>query len=105
MGERTMARSLAAGHYTLIMAIESASRPDSWYRICQDRTSGELSCDCPSWTFARSQRACKHTSLALQLLTPPASLLARPPRITPLTHPYIAATQRQWPGLGGTWSV
>ncbi len=106
-----MARSLAAGHYSLVMAIESASRPDSWYRICQDRATFELSCDCPSWTFARSQRVCKHTSLAQLLLTSTASpsapghTAARPPVIAPLTHPYVAATHQQWPGLGGTWSV
>jgi len=88
------------------MAIESSSRPDSWYRICQDRATGELSCDCPSWTFAQNnQRACKHTALAQVLLAPSTTPRAHVPQIAPLNHPYVAAATRQWPGLGGTWSV
>src|SRR6266700_5694968 len=52
-----MTRSLANGDYSLVMAIESASRPDSWYRVLADRQTGALSCDCPPWTFKQGQDA------------------------------------------------
>jgi hypothetical protein len=98
-----MARSLAAGHYSLLMAIESSSRPDSWYRICQDRNSSELSCDCPSWIYSGSQRSCKHTRIAQLLLMPASSTTNSALAVT--GHPFIDATREQWPGLGGTWSI
>src|SRR5258708_18758638 len=64
--EPGMPRSLAHGDYRLMMAVESASRANSWYRVLIDHQSGQLSCDCPSWTFrhdARSpgvERSCTH---------------------------------------------
>ena len=48
-----MPRSLVNGDYTLVMAIESASRTNSWYRVLADRRTGNLSCDCPAWTVRR----------------------------------------------------
>jgi len=48
-----MTRSLANGDYSLVMAVESSSQPDSWYRVLADRNTGMLSCDCPPWTVRR----------------------------------------------------
>jgi len=39
-----MPRSLANGDYRLVMAVESSSRPDSWYRVLADLHTGALSC-------------------------------------------------------------
>jgi hypothetical protein len=46
-----MPRSLANGDYSLVMAIESTSRANSWYRVLAERRTWNLSCDCPAWTF------------------------------------------------------
>src|SRR4030088_1930259 len=76
-----MPRSLANGDYSLVMAIESASRANSWYRVLADRQSGNLSCDCPSWTFKQdggTTRSCKHTSIAQTLVTTPQAQGLRP---------------------------
>jgi hypothetical protein len=130
-----MPRSLANGDYSLVMAIESASRANSWYRVLADRQSGNLSCDCPSWTFKQDDgtaRSCKHTRMAQTLVTaPPQTQRVRPvlentwQQITQILgigptqdiitrirrgaateeHPLISATRQQWPGLGGQWSI
>lgn len=109
-----MPRSLARGDYRLLMAIESASRPNAWYRILIDPRTNALSCDCPAWTFAQrgGTRACKHTDLASLLLTASAAAPAgaartpaqrRAARIT--EHPLVAATRQQWAGLAGAWAI
>ncbi len=112
-----MPRSLAHGDYSLLVAVESSSRPDSWYRVLADRQNGALSCDCPPWTFNHQQdaaghRSCQHTDIGMLLTgaaptpTPlPARARTRPNAHTAATHPLIAATQEQWPGLRGTWSI
>lgn len=105
-----MPRSLANGDYSLVMAIESASRANRWYRVLVDRLTGALSCDCASWTFRQDggeTRSCKHTRLAQLLLTAvsPVPLLARAIDHVTRTDLLIQETQRQWPGLGGTWTI
>lgn len=120
-----MPRSLANGNYSLVMAIESSSRANSWYRVLADRQTGNLSCDCPVWIYRQEgdeARACKHTRLA-QLLArtqgqgPVANLnsvqqhVTNTPTPIPGTlqvagnDPLIQATRQQWPGLGGHWSL
>lgn len=105
-----MPRSLVHGDYSLIMAIESASRANSWYRVLADRQTGNLSCDCPVWTFRQDGgqiRSCKHTRLA-QLLngTPQLGVaIARARGTAAETNLLIQATRQQWPGLGGKWSI
>ncbi len=111
-----MPRSLANGDYRLLMAIESSSRPNSWYRVLIDPRTNALSCDCPAWTFAArggTVRECKHTDLALLLLQTQAQTPAAPAR-TPLNnstarttpeHPLVTATKQQWLGLNGTWTI
>ncbi len=109
-----MPRSLANGDYRLLMAIESASHANTWYRILIDPRTNALSCDCPAWTFAQrgTRRECKHTDLALLLLTGPATTpastagvraSARTVRVA--EHPLVSATRQQWPGLAGVWSI
>ncbi len=113
-----MPRSFANGDYSLLLAVESSSRPDSWYRVLADRSSGALSCDCPPWTFnhqhdAAGQRSCQHTEVGslLSSATPtPLPARARPRAgagraCAAAAHPLIAATQEQWPGLRGAWSI
>lgn len=119
-----MARSLQNGDYRLILAVESASRPDSWYRVCADVRTGALSCDCPRWIFARRgevQRGCKHTEWVATLLAQQAAhdrfSLPQAPRWqrmlarlgggarTATDDPLVLAAQTQWPGLTGTWQV
>jgi hypothetical protein len=76
-----MPRSLANGDYSLVIAVESSSRRDSWYRILADRHTGALSCDCPPWAFKQdaqataSGRSCNHTRMAQQLsrVVPPST--------------------------------
>jgi hypothetical protein len=113
-----MPRSLAHGDYRLIMAVESASRANSWYRVLVDPRSGQLSCDCPAWTFrqggqvAGAGRSCKHTHLAQPLLQHTGGIDARfagPPverasGAATETNQLVQATRQQWPGLGGRWS-
>jgi hypothetical protein len=100
-----MTRSLARGDYSLLMAVESASRPDSWYRVLTDRRTGALSCDCPPWTFNHDQRTCTHSELGARLVgtggNRPGDRAAAPSAVSPL----ITATQQQWPGLQGVWSI
>lgn len=109
-----MPRSLANGDYSLLMAVESSSRADSWYRVLGDRVSGRFSCDCPPWTFKQDpeasddERSCQHTRFCVQLAMQPASgmraqVATFPVGFNPLM--LIDATQRQWPGLQGQWSV
>ncbi len=109
-----MPRSLANGDYSLVMAVESSSRADSWYRVLADRQTGALSCDCPHWTFKQdvqartSGRSCHHTRMVQQLSrVAPASTAthtqAFPQGMDPAAM--ISATQQQWPGLRGEWSI
>jgi hypothetical protein len=106
-----MPRSLANGDYSLVMAIESASRANSWYRVLTDRRTGHLSCDCPAWTFRQdgdTARSCKHTRLAQLLLNvqnQPGMPVERASGAAAETHPLVQATRQQWPGLGGRWSI
>jgi hypothetical protein len=105
-----MPRSLANGDYSLVIAIESASRANSWYRVLTDRHTGNLSCDCPAWTFRQDgglARACKHTRLAQQLMgaQQPGTPVARASGPAAETNQLIQATCQQWPGLGGRWGI
>ena len=112
-----MPRSLAGGDYRLLMAVESSSRPGAWYRICADRRDHSLSCDCPRWTFnGNGNRSCSHTELARLLTSQPATPRPQPGLLARLwnnllgiraisTDAVIAATQTQWPGLQGAWSM
>lgn len=111
-----MPRSLANGDYRLVMAIESASRANSWYRVLVDRQSGILSCDCPSWTFRQggsTVRSCKHTQITQRLINAPGqvnvqragTLLEQARGAAANTNLLVQATQQQWPGLGGRWSI
>jgi hypothetical protein len=114
-----MPRSLAHGDYRLMMAVESASRANSWYRVLIDHQSGQLSCDCPAWTFRQGAgspgtgRSCKHTSIAQLLMHPAGGINARhvgPPverasGPAAETNRLVQATRQQWPGLGGRWSL
>lgn len=105
-----MPRSLINGDYSLIMAIESASRANSWYRVLADRLTGNLSCDCPAWTFRQNggqARSCKHTRQAQQLIGAHqiGSPIARASGAAAETNLLIQATRQQWPGLGGKWSI
>ncbi|HEY4033782.1 MAG TPA: hypothetical protein VGL94_07465 [Ktedonobacteraceae bacterium] len=105
-----MPRSLANGDYSLVMAIESASRANSWYRVLADRRTGNLSCDCPAWTFRQdgnTVRTCKHTRVAqfLQTAQRPGVPIERASGAAAETNLLVQATQQQWPGLGGRWSI
>jgi hypothetical protein len=108
--ESIMPRSLAHGDYRLIMAIESASRANSWYRVLADCQTGNLSCDCPVWTFRQEggqDRSCKHTRLAQLLRDPqlPGIAISRARGAATETNLLVQATRQQWPGLGGKWSI
>lgn len=113
-----MTRSLAHGDYRLVMAIESASRANSWYRVLVDHHSGQFSCDCPAWTFRQGgqpqgiARSCKHTRVTQLLLNTEGGVNTRlvgPPverasgAAAEANH-LVQATRQQWPGLGGRWS-
>lgn len=108
-----MPRSLAHGDYSLLMAIESSSRPNSWYRVLADRQTGVFSCDCPPFTFNQQQdtegrRSCPHTRFIAQLTTTneiPPTAAASHPSDSDFAQSLIAATCEQWPGLRGTWSL
>src|ERR1700688_1761594 len=104
-----MPRSLVRGDYSLLMAIESSSRPNSWYRVLADRQSGLLSCDCPPWVFKRQSdeeghRACPHTIVTSRLATTVQSVAPASRQLTPSVSlsPLLTAAQLQWPGLRGT---
>src|SRR5579883_2143762 len=105
-----MPKSLLRGNYRLLMAIESSSRADSWYRVLTDRTTSALSCDCPPWIFHQDGtgvRACQHTRIAALLAA------SRSQTSGTAAHPVegedysflIRATQQQWPGLRGQWEI
>jgi hypothetical protein len=105
-----MPRSLVNGDYSLIMAVESASRANSWYRVLSDRQSGNLSCDCPAWTFRQTDggvRSCKHTQIAQLLLTAQntSNPIMRARGAAAQVNLLVQSTQQQWPGLGGKWSI
>jgi hypothetical protein len=115
--EPGMPRSLARGDYRLVIAVESASRGNSWYRVLINHQSGQLSCDCPAWTFRQDAgspgtgRSCKHTRIAHLLLNSEGGVNARiagPPvarasGAAAETNRLVQATRQQWPGLGGRW--
>ncbi len=100
-----MPKSLARGDYSLLLAIESGSRPDSWYRVLTDRQTGALSCDCPPWLFNQDNRTCTHTELGSRLLSGREGYPHAGTRAGSATSPFIESTRRQWPGLHGLWSV
>ncbi|MBA2395140.1 MAG: hypothetical protein H0V70_20620 [Ktedonobacteraceae bacterium] len=112
-----MPRSLVNGNYHLVIAIESASRANSWYRVLADRQTGQLSCDCPAWTFRQNGgitlRSCKHTQAAQLLVNAQGQvdirrtgvLVERASGAAANTNLLVQSTQQQWPGLGGKWSV
>lgn len=106
-----MPRSLANGDYRLVMAIESASSANSWYRVLTDCRTGNLSCDCPAWTFRHdgdAARTCKHTQLAQLLLNAqnrPGVPVERASGAAAESNLLVQATRQQWPGLGGRWSI
>src|SRR5215468_7635056 len=116
--EPGMPRSLAHGDYRLLMVVESASRANSWYRVLINHQSGQLSCDCPSWTFRQgagspaTERSCKHTRIAQLLKNPDGGIHARlagqpverASGAAAENHRLVQATRQQWPGLGGRWS-
>ncbi len=115
-----MARSLRNGDFDLVLAIQSPSSPDRWYRVLLDRVSaltGEtvLSCDCVGWhqdgrnaaarralaagrsdTSLRVPRGCKHTDAAQVLLGSPHGTTM--PRYRS-DHPYVGATRTRWAPL------
>lgn len=104
-----MPRSLARGDYSLVMAIESSSRPNSWYRVLAERQTGVLSCDCPPWVFnqnqdAAGQRFCPHTRTVERLVGAPGPAEGHAAQPLPALR-LLSATQEQWPGLRGTWSM
>ena len=109
-----MPRSLANGDYSLVMAVESSSRPDSWYRVLADRHTGTLSCDCPPWTFKQdrqateTERSCHHTRIAQHISQ--VALPSFETHLMPFSTDFdqstiITATRQQWPGLLGEWSI
>jgi hypothetical protein len=103
-----MPRSLARGDYSLVIAIESSSRPNSWYRVLADRRSGALSCDCPPYTFNRNhdaegKRTCQHTDFGMLLATGTPATQGTIHSST--TSPLLDATRQQWPGLRATWRI
>jgi hypothetical protein len=107
-----MPRSFTNGDYTLLLAVESASRPQSWYRVLADRRSGAVSCDCPPFIFnrqhdAQGHRRCQHTDIAVLLSTATRETGASNRVCSSHTtvDPLLVATQEQWPGLRGIWSI
>lgn len=104
-----MARSLAGGDYRLLMAVEAASRANSWYRICVDGRTQALSCDCVAWIKQAAppeRRICKHTALASRLIADagPAPLTTGVCE-TNEQHPLVQTTREQWHGLTGRWRL
>ncbi|NTU84939.1 MAG: hypothetical protein HGA45_37170 [Chloroflexales bacterium] len=126
-----MARSLRNGDFDLVLAIQSPSSPDRWYRVLLDRAralAGEtvLSCDCTGWkqdarnaaarralaagrsdAGLRVPRGCKHTDAAQALLGSSAGT-AMPRYRT--DHPYVGATRTRWAPLRefvpeGGWGI
>ena len=107
-----MPKSFIRGDYSLVMAIESASQPNNWYRLLADRNTGILSCDCPPWTFAQQrdttgERTCPHTRFASQLIhaSSPTEQRTQDAAQSMSTQTCIQAVQGQWPGLQGQWAV
>lgn len=101
-----MARSLAAGDYRLVLAYESASQADSWYRVLVDLESGALSCDCPRWIFARrGTRSCKHTESTALLLSGASPREGAQAAGSSHERSLVGAVQGQWPGLQGRWGI
>lgn len=103
-----MPRSLIRGDYNLLLAIESSSRANPWYRVLIDRQTRLLSCDCPIWTFnrqedSRGNRACSHTEFTNCLLRTNQDRLRQPTSIS--NRSLLTAVQTQWPGLHGEWSM
>ena len=101
-----MPRSLAAGDYTLAAVYESASRADAWYRVCSDRHTGALSCDCPTWIFNQSgNRTCAHTDITAFLYPGQHTITQRTIFRDYSAYRYLLPLVQQWPGLLGQWSV
>lgn len=98
-----MAKSFRNGDYRLIMAIESSSRPDSWYPVLLNPDTRQVQCTCPAWVFNhRGDRTCQHTDVAERLManTPndgAGTTLSTHRAVT--DHPLIGATKTQWGGL------
>jgi hypothetical protein len=96
--------SIATGDYTLVCAVQSASRAADWYRVARHRRTRALSCDCPTWTFNQhGNRTCKHTDFAASLLgweCPPTAGSDDQD-----AHPFVTAIGDQFPGLRGHWQV
>lgn len=103
-----MARSLAAGDYRLVAAVESASAPDRYYRVLADRQNGELSCDCPRWIFKRrrQERGCKHTTALTRVAAGrPAGRPLAEASTAAHEASLLTAARAQWRGLDGRWSL
>ncbi len=103
-----MPRSLVHGDYSLLIAIESSSRPNSWYRVLADRRRGTLSCDCPPWVFNRNRsvegvRSCQHTDFAQLLMS--GRQIQHGTVNTSTNSPLLTATRQQWLGLRGDWQI
>lgn len=98
-----MARSLRNGDYALVLAMQSSSNQDTWYRVLCDQAALQrghtiLSCDCPRWTYnGQGDRTCKHTRLATRLFQQHDPTTTIPRQDT--SHPYIGAMRTQWPML------
>ncbi|NTU79277.1 MAG: hypothetical protein HGA45_07710 [Chloroflexales bacterium] len=84
-----MARSLRSGDFDLVLAIQSPSSPDRWYRVLLDRAralTGEtvLSCDCVGWRQdernAAARRAIAAGSATRACVCPAAASTPTPPR-------------------------
>ena len=106
-----MVASMVRGDYQIAAIIESASSQGSWYRNLVRRGTHDRSCDCPSWinnTGGATTRSCKHTDFVHRLSLaghtyPFIDTLNAADVVT--THQLIEATQRQWNGLSGEWSL
>lgn len=113
------ARSIANGAYLTLMYVQSARNERDWYRVALDRRTRALSCDCPTWTFNRTQnRTCKHAQFVSSLLeherphqtqevasTTAVGAVPQTDDTHDDTHPYVLAVAEQFPGFRGHWRV
>lgn len=114
-----MPRSLANGDYSMFLAVESSSRPDSWYRVLIDRSNGNYSCDCPPWIFKQNNssttddRGCSHTEFAQSLArlsnnqqhAPLNATVSSAAILSGQADANLIAVQEQWPGIRGDWHL